>query len=306
MNPHGLHHDNHYTTARDIAKILEYAWKNETLRKIMSTQTYTVPATNKNPKRVLYHTLAMLNQSDDKGYYRSYVLGGKTGFEEPAGRCVATVASVNNSPYLCVTLNAPWKDTKTNGYLKTNYAFTDSGKIYDWVASSLKVVSVAKTSDPVHEIRVKASFKRKHVLLYPKEDFFVVIPKESESNVVKTNFIETPDSVFAPLKESASVGKVQFVYNGNIIGTVEMVVKEDVSRSYLLYGFEIIKGAFSSPWLQLALVLFLLCLLFYIYMTIQVNKKRKAQKQLAQRRNSSYPSRTNVRSVNPNNRRRKK
>ncbi|MBR6009196.1 MAG: D-alanyl-D-alanine carboxypeptidase, partial [Clostridia bacterium] len=41
-NPHGLHEVNHYTTARDMAKITAYAMQDATFRSIVAATSYTV------------------------------------------------------------------------------------------------------------------------------------------------------------------------------------------------------------------------------------------------------------------------
>ncbi|MDO5331576.1 MAG: serine hydrolase, partial [Bacillota bacterium] len=56
VNPNGLHDDNHYTTARDLALIAMYCMKNETFREIVSLPSYTVPATNLSEERVVENT----------------------------------------------------------------------------------------------------------------------------------------------------------------------------------------------------------------------------------------------------------
>lgn len=47
VTPNGLFHNNHYTTAYDMAKIIQYAYKNEEFRKLYSTNKYVMAKTNK-------------------------------------------------------------------------------------------------------------------------------------------------------------------------------------------------------------------------------------------------------------------
>ena len=63
VNPHGLHSDDHYTTARDIFKMAKQAMTHATFREIVSTGTYTVPATNLSGERTLYNTNALLTSA---------------------------------------------------------------------------------------------------------------------------------------------------------------------------------------------------------------------------------------------------
>jgi len=61
-NPHGVQNDDHYTTARDMAKLMAYALKNEDFVKIAGTKTYTVPANSvRTTELVLVNTDRLLN-----------------------------------------------------------------------------------------------------------------------------------------------------------------------------------------------------------------------------------------------------
>ena len=47
MNPVGLHDDNHYTTAADLAILARYCMQNETFREIVKKPMYHIDPTNK-------------------------------------------------------------------------------------------------------------------------------------------------------------------------------------------------------------------------------------------------------------------
>lgn len=83
-NPHGFHDDNHYTTASDMAKLFRYCLKNDTFRKIISTNEYVIPPTNKtSTETTLINTNRMLNENYPSLYYE-YMVGGKTGYTDEA------------------------------------------------------------------------------------------------------------------------------------------------------------------------------------------------------------------------------
>lgn len=93
-NPHGLHNDNHYSTAYDLAVISCYALKNETFKKIVSTKKITINS----------HTFINKN----KMLFRYFGANGiKTGFTKKAGRCLVTGAEKNGMQLVSVVLNCP-------------------------------------------------------------------------------------------------------------------------------------------------------------------------------------------------------
>ena len=56
VNPHGLHDDDHYTCAKDMALIAQEAFKNKTFRKIVGTVEYNIPPTNKTEETPVSYT----------------------------------------------------------------------------------------------------------------------------------------------------------------------------------------------------------------------------------------------------------
>ncbi len=84
VNANGIHHENHYTTAYDLALIGQYAMKNEQFRKIVSSVKYTLPTTEKYDKedRIFTNNNRLIN-SNSSNYYQ-YATGIKTGYTDPA------------------------------------------------------------------------------------------------------------------------------------------------------------------------------------------------------------------------------
>jgi len=87
MNPHGLYHEDHYTTAHDMYLLAKNAMQVPGFANIVSTTVYNRKATNKNDfaetngKYRLENTNKMLSTAyEGDGYYYQYVKGIKTGF----------------------------------------------------------------------------------------------------------------------------------------------------------------------------------------------------------------------------------
>ena len=74
---HGLHHDNHYTTAWDIWLVSNEAMKNQTFREMVATKSYTVPATNVSKERTFYNTNGLLTAWKYSGYVYPLPLASK-------------------------------------------------------------------------------------------------------------------------------------------------------------------------------------------------------------------------------------
>ena len=104
-NTTGLHDDSHYTTVKDLSRLLCYAMKNQEFFKIFTASSYSVPATNKHPEGFTF--FSTLSQELEKaGIKNTCILGGKTGYTSNAGLCLATVAEINGKKYFFVTAHA--------------------------------------------------------------------------------------------------------------------------------------------------------------------------------------------------------
>ena len=90
-NASGLHDDNHYSTAREIAAIFSYAMQIEPLREILSTYQYTTQKTTQHPEGILLtSTLFSLLSGDELPGMK--LTAGKTGYTLEAHRCLVSMA----------------------------------------------------------------------------------------------------------------------------------------------------------------------------------------------------------------------
>lgn len=97
-NPHGLSSDNHYSSARDMAKLFSYALDNPDFAAITASKNYRAPLKSEGYRYFSNHNrlLSMLDGC----------IGGKTGFTKNAGRCLVSGSVRDNICMICVTLDA--------------------------------------------------------------------------------------------------------------------------------------------------------------------------------------------------------
>ena len=101
-NPVGDDDDKTYTTAKDYLKLLRYALKNRTFKKIFCTKKYTLASSNKRNYPIDMHNLTFTKFTGDA----SFIKGGKTGTTDGAQLCLATLGELNANQYLTVTMYA--------------------------------------------------------------------------------------------------------------------------------------------------------------------------------------------------------
>lgn len=105
VNSTGLPDKKHYTTTRDLARLLEYAWENGDFRAIFTTRSYTVPPTDGHPEGFTFSSL-MFQEMEQSGVASDYILGGKTGYTSEAGLCLASVGTAGDKTYALITAKA--------------------------------------------------------------------------------------------------------------------------------------------------------------------------------------------------------
>ena len=127
-NPHGLHDENHYTTARDMAKIARAGWQNRAFRAYFTTSYYEIPPTNvfKETRYLLNHHRMMAGQE----YAYDGVLGGKTGYTDQAGNTLVTFARRGNLSLVSVVLGS------------INYAYGDAAALLDYAFGNFEHVNM--------------------------------------------------------------------------------------------------------------------------------------------------------------------
>jgi hypothetical protein len=111
VDPSGLTAPGHYTTAEDTVKILDYALKNPLFRQIFESRTYTIPPTNRQSqeREIRNAFFSRLSRDFEDGYMANdaRLLGGKTGFTDKAGLCLAAWGEYQDREYLAVIFGGP-------------------------------------------------------------------------------------------------------------------------------------------------------------------------------------------------------
>ena len=217
-NPHGLHDEDHYTTARDLARILMADLEFGFFHTLYSTTSYVLPATETREERTLRTTNYLRDTAVNDQYYDARVLGGKTGFTTPAGRCVVLTAASGDLIYLAVVLGASGYDAagqEIYGSFTTASGLLDAG--FGWFG--VQTVAAAGESIPV---RVKNGGNSS---LIPMEPIAALLPLQYDSADLR---VLAPE-VRAPVYAGADAGQLQVTYRGALVAAGEVYAAEDVA-----------------------------------------------------------------------------
>ena len=128
VNPSGMPDSEHYTTADDMAKIMQAAIRNETFLKIAGTEKVTIPPTNMhNESRTYVNHNALIVK--DSGYYYEPCIAGKTGYTDSAWRTYVSAARKDGRTLICVLMKGPDKTDFADAALLFEYGFDNFEQI---------------------------------------------------------------------------------------------------------------------------------------------------------------------------------
>ncbi|MDR1101589.1 MAG: serine hydrolase [Clostridiales bacterium] len=105
-NTTGLHDIDHYSTVKDITLLVEYAIKNDAFYKIFGAAKYSTQPTNRHKYGITFYS-TLFSKMDSAKFSGGVILGGKTGYTEEAGQCLATLAEKGGNRFVLVTCGAP-------------------------------------------------------------------------------------------------------------------------------------------------------------------------------------------------------
>lgn len=128
-NSTGLHDPEHYSTVEDISILLQYALKNEYFRDAFTSSRYSTIPSEQHPEGFTFHS-TIFKYMDSTEVTGGEILGGKTGYTEEAGLCLASLAQVNGKEYILVT-------AKANGTHQTEqFHILDAINVYNQIGEA--------------------------------------------------------------------------------------------------------------------------------------------------------------------------
>lgn len=276
-NPHGLHDENHYTTASDLAKMTKYAMSLPHFTEITSQARYSykpVGGPDAGKERNLSTTNLMIDKNTGAEYYYQYARGIKTGHTDEAGYCLVSSATADGYSYLCVVLGAPDIDA-AGKVISTHGEMNDSKKLFQWAYQNLELKKdLVSTSNSIGEVKLNNAWNKDKLLLVAQKNYSAMLPiNVSASSVIITKDI--PASINAPVKKGDVIGTATLSYANQKLTTVNLVASESVERSELLSSANTIKSILTKPWFIAIVAIIILLVLIYIILTLIYNSKRK-------------------------------
>lgn len=229
-NPHGLHDESHYTTARDLSIITQAALKSENFRQIVDTYEYQLPDDNMRqniPK--LKTTNMLIYRSLSNTLYYSRAHGIKTGYTSQAGRCVISEATGDGLDLLGIVCGAATTVLDSGDLLMEN--FTECARLFDYGFDNYSYLPIMSPLYPVDQVKINNSAGAEAVAVAPEDEIKVLLPNDYDPDKMVTDIQLNSESVDAPVREGDVLGSVTVSYAGEILGQTKLLAITDVARS---------------------------------------------------------------------------
>lgn len=311
VKSNGLHKDDHYSTAYDMALLGRYAMQNEKFREVVGAEYFDVPASQwdsdgyhlENSNRLI-HTM----ETDEVSYKYAYATGIKTGDTDQAGRCLVASAEKNGVELILVLFGDP------QGSAGKFMRFENAPKFFEWGFANYASVSLSELgletsiSVPVSnasfegsEGGLTANVSLPSNVLAGTKDYIndIVANKANISYTYALN--GNVSAVTAPISAGDNLGTVTYTYNGaalltgdliaaNSVDEIGNVLENSPSASPILTDEEKEGGSGLLFWILIAIALIAILLIIRIALT------RKARRRRARNRRSGYSASSRSRS----------
>ena len=290
VNANGLFHENHYTTAYDMALIAKELLKQDAYKKMMSTTYFEIPPTNLQTEiRYLHGQHQMLNPKSI--YYYEYATGGKTGYTSEALNTLVTFAKKGDTQLIAVVF-------KCNGAEH----YVDTKALFEYGFNNFKTEKILSAQDYIKTVPVVETYKKKTsslgtVSVAPKDDVFETLAVNESLSGLQVE-VNLPEAIEAPIAEGQEIGTLSVKANHKTLATVALLAQSAVEETTAEVRLVQEKDA-KTKLLKMGGLIFLGIALasVLVFASIRIGrqlkrKKRRKQRAAVRRRNRKNYSRS--------------
>ncbi len=219
VTPNGLDHEDHYTTAYDLALIASYAIKNPTFCEIVGTMSHSF---------IEQTTGRSFTVNNKDRFLTSYpgAIGIKTGFTGNAGYCFVGAVVREDKHLVSVVLGSGWPPHKM-------YKWQDTTKLMDYGVDNYQYKNVLSKEMRFEKIPVIDSVDGGAIPLYINEDISLLLSDDESVEIKK----KLPVKLSAPIKKDTEIGSVSVFIDGLLYKQLPVYSGENKRRltySYVL------------------------------------------------------------------------
>lgn len=264
LNPTGIEQNGMHTTINDITKLVKHMANNELFVNICSTKSYKLSTTASCDYVSITNRSSLL--SEYKGL-SSFNVGSSD-----SGDCAVVLYKSSELHLISIVMQAKPNSTSS----KINCAEKHVKDLISHAISDYSTITLKTKNEVIISLPVKYSISSKNINVYLQEDLKVFISEniELENDLTYSIYIKN-DELIAPLKSGDIVGSVNVFYDGILIASAPLVVKEDIEKNAFLFSMDMIKQFIVSKVFWITILLFVIFIIFYKKSQRKKFKKKK-------------------------------
>lgn len=230
LNPHGLHHPEHQTTAYDLALIAQEALKDPVFCDIISQTRFMRPKTNKQKATTLLQTNRLMRQG--KHFYAK-AIGGKTGYHAKARQNLVVAARSNGRTLIAVLLKNE----------ERNKMFQDAIKLFEAAFNQPKIHHTLLKAGP-QKFTKQFSNTSNGLQTYLKEELSLdYYPAENP----KPKCLLYWESLTLPIQKDQKVGELHLVGpKGEVFKKSSLFAMQEVNLKWPFNWLSSLKQLFNN------------------------------------------------------------
>ena len=230
-NIHGLDNATSWTTARDMARIMTEASKNETLVEVFKATYYAVPATNRTEKeREIYTRNYMISEATISKYYDPRVKIGLQSYTTLSGASLIWTAEKGNLNLVCVILGALREFNPEKTWQVTSYGnFDEMVELLEYTFGNFKVNQILYDGQSLEQFDVIDG--ESQVVGQPKVNYNSVLPIDAKMDNLTKYFSPLDGGLTAPIDKGEMIGTVSIWYRNSCLAEAELYAMGDVSST---------------------------------------------------------------------------
>lgn len=229
-NISGLYTGVSTSTARDFAKIMNAAIRNETLLEILGTSSYTIGATDLSEERdELVSLNHMISDRSIPDFVDERIKGGMQAYHETLGASLVIMAESRGMKYIGVILGAT-RVMSENGYTATSYGnFEEMVDLLEYGFNNFKVNRIIYDGMSLSQFIVNGG--ESYAVGQAIVDIDSVVPVNAQMNNLQMNYSVVDGGLSAPVKKDQLIATLEVVYRNSVMAEAEVYAMGDVKRS---------------------------------------------------------------------------
>ncbi|MBQ3194182.1 MAG: D-alanyl-D-alanine carboxypeptidase [Oscillospiraceae bacterium] len=230
-NVYGTDSASNITTARDMAKIVNAAIKDEEFVEIWSAVEYTIGETNKQAARKKYNTQNyMMDQAIIPDFYDNRVKGGIPSATDASGASLVCVAESGEGSkqmrYIAVVMGCT-RTYAENGWSVKSYGnFNEMSDLLSYAFDNFKVNRILYEGMSLSQFRVNNG--ESYAVGQSFVDIDSVVPINAQMDNLQMNFKVVDGGLAAPIKKDQLIATMEVVYRNSVMAEAEVFSMGDV------------------------------------------------------------------------------